>query len=433
MTGNIFVNATFVAIDMQTVESAINVPEFLLSRLFIVGISYHKADARLRSLFSMNEPAQQLIVSEAKSLGIRSIFTLSTCNRSEIYGFCNSSDELIKLFTKHTAGSPELFEQLGFILNGKEALHYMFKVASGLDSQIVGDYEILGQLKNAISFSRNRQMIGPIMDRTLNFAFQASKSIKTQTLLSNGTVSVSYAAVEWLQQIKGISKKNITLIGTGKIGRNVIKNLKHYLNNPDIHIINRTNSVAAELAENLGVHYIPYQDLQPALQQADVIVVCTSVDNCWLGPEYLPEKEQWLLDLSVPQNIDPQVGRLPGKTLTGIDEVSTMLSNTINKRKAEIPKALNIIDKYETEYVDWLRMYRHIPMLNDIRAKLTELGGITSCELAVTHLANNNPVVSQKVNKTVGELANNLRYKKEKGCHYINAINSFLQPDAHHP
>jgi len=178
----------------------LTIPDHIISRLFVAGINYQKADISTRGLFSVDNEGATRILEEAGTSGIRSAFVLSTCNRTEIYGYCQQDQELTDLLIRHTRGNREQFHALAYRKRGTEALQHLFEVAAGLDSQIIGDNEILGQLKQSVALSRGQHMIGPIMDRTLNFAFQAAKAIKTKTQLSTGTVSVSYAAIEWLPQ-----------------------------------------------------------------------------------------------------------------------------------------------------------------------------------------------------------------------------------------
>ena len=161
----------------------LTIPDHIISRLFVAGINYHKADISTRGLFAVDNEGAMQILEEAGAAGIRSAFVLSTCNRTEIYGYCQQDQELTDLLIRHTRGSQEQFHELAYRKRGKQALQHLFEVAAGLDSQIIGDNEILGQLKHSVALSREQRMIGPIMDRTLNFAFQAAKAIKTKTQL----------------------------------------------------------------------------------------------------------------------------------------------------------------------------------------------------------------------------------------------------------
>jgi len=202
------------------------IPTQILDRLCVAGINFQKADTTVRGLFSVTKDAYLRIAARAKEQNLRSVFVVSTCNRTEIYGFAEHVLLLVNLLLKETRGTSEEFMQYAYMKSGDHALQHLFEVACGLDSQILGDYEILGQLKQSVDIATSAGMIGPIMNRTVNYAFQASKKIKTDTLLSSGTVSVSYAAIELLREYPGIASKNILVIGTGKFGGNVCKKSK---------------------------------------------------------------------------------------------------------------------------------------------------------------------------------------------------------------
>lgn len=402
-------------------------PELIISKLAVAGINYRHAAVTERSLFSVSSAICQAILESAKEKRMRSVFVLSTCNRTEIYGYCQEPEELAGLLLQHTKGTAPVFRQAGFVKRGAGALQHLFEVAAGLDSQIIGDFEVLGQLKTAVAFSRKQGLIGPVMDRTVNFVLQASKAIRTNTKLSSGTVSVSYAAIQWLEKIADIDRKRMLLFGTGKFGTTLAKNLRHYYSRSPITIINRTDETARWLAGSLSLGWKPFSALAEEIRTADIVLVCTNAASYTVYPHFFPgQKDQWILDLSVPENTDPAIKNIPGVRVTGIDEVSGTMKATLAKRNSEIPKALAIIEEFRQAFYEWLHLQRHIPLINEIKGKLYELGEIHFVATA------NTGVLSSRVNKTVGSLAMNLRYKREKGCHYINAINEFLQPGTSH-
>lgn len=393
--------------------------EQIISRFFVVGINYRTASAEQRSMFSLSETAYTLLLQDAKQANIRSLFALSTCNRSEIYFFGHDESIIVDLFLRHTKGDINVFKTAGFVKRGTVAFEHLFNVAAGFDSQILGDYEVLGQLKKAVLISRGYDMIGPVMDRTINFAQQASKAIKTKTHLSTGTVSVSYAAVEWLKNNIQTRDKKILLFGTGKFGRNIAKNLRHYFES-NIVVINRTDETAKQFAEETGLNWRPFNALKNVVQEADVIIVCTHSSEYTILPEFLTgEKPQCIMDLSVPLNVHPDVTNINGVQLAGIDEVSQILRHTMEKRKGELPKAKAIISEYLGELNSWMQMQRYSPIIKELKSKLHQL--------SPAHV-DGTQLVSCRVNKTISELAVNLREKNEKGCLYIHAFKDFLQP-----
>jgi len=399
----------------------------ILDRFCVAGINYHKADIAVRGSFSVSKEDFALIAASARAQLVRSVFVVSTCNRTEIYGFVENVMQLAALLAEHTRGSIQDFLQYAYLKSGKEAVDHLYRVASGLDSQILGDYEILGQLKQAVDAATANQVLGPIMNRTVNYAFQASKKIKTDTALSSGTVSVSYAAIELLKETPGIGEKKILVIGAGKFGGNVCKNLREYLPQTAVSLMNRTDETAKALAERTGAVFIPYNKIEEAIQVSDILVVCTNAQYPTVLPSMLAGSgEKLVLDLSVPANVHADVKALPGIRVIDVDEISTtILDKTIARRKAEIPKAQEILEHYQQEFYTWLDEYKyslHIKSWKDKLQELSEWQPQQYCEMASTPLS-----PDRKAQKAVTRLAVNLRTNHEKGCQFINAINDYLQ------
>ncbi|MHB1922002.1 MAG: glutamyl-tRNA reductase [Chitinophagaceae bacterium] len=166
-----------------------------LSHFFVAGVNYKKTDLAVRGLFSINSDQYEKILKKAYDQGLREIFILSTCNRTEIYGFSENAQLLIELLCSETEGSISLFENLAYIKSGEKAINHLYSVAAGLDSQILGDYEVVGQVKKAARFSKQHQCLGTFSERIVNSVIQVSKMIKNNTTLSSGTVSVAGASV----------------------------------------------------------------------------------------------------------------------------------------------------------------------------------------------------------------------------------------------
>ncbi|HYM92906.1 MAG TPA: glutamyl-tRNA reductase, partial [Chitinophagaceae bacterium] len=241
-----------------------NLPGF-----YTIGISYRKADAELRGRFSINHEQYSRVLDAAKLIGLDELFILSTCNRTEIYGFAEDAAQLIQLLCNETAGDKETFTQIAYVKKGIDAITHLYDVSAGLDSQILGDYEIIGQIKLAVKFSKEKGFVGAFLERLVNSVLQSSKAIKNQTELSGGTVSVSFAAVQYIyKNITAVADKNILLLGTGKMGRSACKNIVDYLGTRKITLINRTEEKAATLAGELGLIYAPIKDLSLHLAKA---------------------------------------------------------------------------------------------------------------------------------------------------------------------
>ncbi len=404
-------------------------PEYILSRFFLCGISHLKTDAATRSLFHINDAEKELILNTAKALGIRSLFILNTCNRTEIYAYVADESVLHNLFIECKKIDPELFKQKYYSKTNKAALRHLFDVAAGLNSQILGDYEILAQLKQAVSYSKTQNLIGPIMDRTINFALQASKKIKTNTSLSTGTTSVSFAAIEWLKKNTTTSGKKIALVGLGKFGKLIGKNLKHYFKNSFIVVCNRTDEKAINFAKENGIEFELFQNLSQLVNAADIVVVSTQAAEPTVMPDFITEnKPRIFLDLSIPSNVHHCIKYLPNQQMVNVDDISIILNETIKKRTNEIPAAQKIIEETQIEFVAWLNSHSHSPMVKDVKDKLLALSKTTGvCEMADS--LEYNFISSQDeytINKTISRLAVNLKNKNEKGCQFIDAYNHFF-------
>lgn len=372
----------------------------------------------IRGKFSLSAEQTINVLNQALSKSITGCLALSTCNRTEIYGISNNSNIFAEMLCENTGNQIEDFHKHGYSYHGLEAIEHLFKVASGLDSQIIGDYEILAQLKQATKIAKKQGCIDTFMERAINYSLQVSKEIKTKTKLSSGIVSVSYAAIEIIKEkIQNLSDKKILLVGTGKFGNHVAKNLKDYLPVSDISFINRTDEKANELAESFNAKFVPYRDLPSACNEADIIIVSSASDTYSVHPSFFTsEKPKLILDLSVPRNVDPAIKELNGITVLNVDEVSSIMEQTISLRKAEIPKAKKIIDETLGSLEEWHRLQFNNPLLRMVKSQLFQLN--ETC-----HLENSSP---EKIHKTVSSLAIQLKVKKNKGCQCINALNNYL-------
>jgi glutamyl-tRNA reductase len=404
--------------------------DHIRERFCMAGISYRQADASTRGLFAVDTEQHRRILLDAKVAGFKSLFVVSTCNRTEIYGYANHPKELGTLLTQQTAGTFGEFLHHGYFLQGKEALHHLFRVAAGLDSQIIGDYEIQGQLKQAINVARQEEMIGPIMDRTLNFVFQASKKIRSTTGLSTGTVSVSFAAIEWLQQKVGNRSLKALVIGTGKFGANVCRNLLHYLPNISLTVCNRTLEKAIALAQELKVECVSFDALPSVLQDFDIIVASTAAqDPIVLAAHFQGSNERFIVDLSVPSNVEREVAFLPGMHFANVDDISVILEQNIARRHTEVPKAEAIITAFEEEFYNWLQMYKHTPAIKLFKQHLSEWTSQAGCEFAQRE-GQESKELQDLVHHTINDLVVNLKHRAEKGCYVIEAYQQFLNHPA---
>jgi glutamyl-tRNA reductase len=401
-----------------------------ISGFFVVGINYKKTDAAIRGQFAIGDEQYQKILTLASSFNVTELFVLSTCNRTEIYGFADNPGHLAGLLCSQTSGPLDAFLELAYIRKGMAAIGHLFEVGAGLDSQILGDYEIVGQIKQAVKFARDRQYIGPLLERLVNCVLQASKAIKNQTGLSGGTVSVSFAAIQYIKErITDPGSRDILLIGTGKIGRNTCRNMVDYLGTRNLTLINRTESKAAELAAEIGVRYAPVERIAECVHAADIILVATNAAHPTLLRSWVEGTgEKLIVDLSIPCNVEKSAAELPGITLVNVDELSKIKDETLQKREAEAPKAMAIIAEHIAEWMDWYKMRQHVPVLKAVKTKLKELhtcpvfGRLRGEPFPFT----DDMQTDEQIQRVINGMANKMRQHNQGGCQFIEAINEYI-------
>lgn len=401
-----------------------------INNFFIAGINYKKTDALLRGEFAVNNDQYKSLLSKAGEMGLSELFVLSTCNRTEIYGFAADVNVLMKLLCSQTQGSFEDFKKMAYVFSGVDAIEHLFNVGAGLDSQILGDYEIVGQLKQAVKFSKENGFVGAYLERMINGVLQTSKEIKTTTALSGGTVSVSFAAIQYIKEtVANCADKHILLIGTGKIGRNTCKNLVDYLCTKNITLVNRTEGKAAELATELGLKYAPVDQLNEQVQLADIILVATnSLEPIIIKNHLINSNEKLIIDLSVPYNVEEAAQQLDHITLVNVDELSKIKDATLEKRKAEVPKVKAIIADHILEFVEWHEMRKHVPLLKEVKSRLQAM---KQCQMYIAYtsrqISNEKEAnAGEKIQKVINGMAVKMRTQNQRGCYYIEAINEFI-------
>ena len=343
--------------------------------LSCIGVSYKKADVASRGQFSLSLRAQQKLLETAQVKQIQSITVHSTCNRTELYAHGAETKELVELLCAFSQGNPDVFSKIGYVLKDQDALNHLFRVGTGLDSQILGDFEIIAQLKKSFIRSKKMGLLDSLFERLFNSVIQASKRIKNETQISSGTTSVSYASVRYiLDHIDNPDQKNILLFGMGKIGRNTCENLVKHTQNDHIVLINRTRKRAEKMAGKFKLIVKDYADLPVEIRKADIIIVATGAEKPTLSKSLIhTESPLLVLDLSIPKNVDDDVLVLPNVTRIHIDELSRMTDNTLAERQKEIPKAETIIEEVVEEFTNWLGTRSFAPTVQALKQMMEKL------------------------------------------------------------
>jgi glutamyl-tRNA reductase len=394
-----------------------------ISSFFVAGINYRKSDASIRGQFSINSLQYEALIHSARKAAVKNLFVLSTCNRTEIYGCAEDANMLANLLCSQAEGSIEDFSKLSYTKKGLDAIEHLFNVAAGLDSQILGDYEIVGQIKTAVKFSKQFQVLDAYLERMINEVLAASKNIRSKTHLSSGTVSVSYAAVQCIKQHYSLTDgKNILLVGAGKIGGNTCRNIMDYLPGAKVTILNRSEEKAAVLANEHNLQSGTMDDLDRYITAADMVIVATNAPEPVLLREHLAgSNARLVIDLSVPCNVDPAVSTCPGVTLVNIDDLSRINDETLLRRAAEIPAVKDIIKEHISYFIEWHQMRKHVPVLKMVKDHLLQIQ--SESEISDRYLK---PLANENIQKVINGMAVKMRQQNQRGCQYIEAMNDYI-------
>ncbi|WP_297693345.1 glutamyl-tRNA reductase [uncultured Eudoraea sp.] len=342
---------------------------------YTIGLSYKNADAVVRGKFSLDQDAAEALLKDAKAIGVDGLLITSTCNRTELHGFAQHPFQLIKLLCDHSRGTVEEFQEVAYVLKNYEAINHLFRVGTGLDSQILGDFEIISQLKNSFYRSRKHGLTNHFLERLTNSVIQASKRIKNETEISTGATSVAFASVQYiLKNVTDISEKNILLFGTGKIGRNTCENLVKHTNHTHITLINRTKDKAEKIAGKFNLVVKDHGDLQTEIRKTDVLIVATGANTPTISKELIyTNKPLLILDLSIPKNVADSVLEIPDVTVLHLDHLSQITDETLERRKQYIPQAESIIDEVKSDFNQWLETRKFAPVIKALKKKLKSI------------------------------------------------------------
>lgn len=337
-----------------------------------VGISHWKTPIEIRGKFSFPPEAIDAILEEAKQIGIKSLFVVTTCNRAQFFAYYHNAFVLKELFAKHTKASLAEFEKYHFLSTEDQAIHQLFELCCGIDSMMLGDLQIVNQVKEASKYSNKKGLLDGYTHRLMQYVLQAYKDVRTHTDINEGPASVAHGAVLFIKErFKKLSDKKIVLFGTGEIGETTVKNLqKHEYR--EMVLVNRTRSKAEAIAKPIGVRVANIENLKEELSTTDIFIVATGAFEPTVRAELFNglSKEMVLIDLSVPRNIDPNIDTMEGLELIDMDQLNSIQDETLARRRKNIPKARTIINLHKNEFYDWVLMRDLSPTIQALQEKL---------------------------------------------------------------
>jgi glutamyl-tRNA reductase len=328
-----------------------------LNRFYAVGVSFKKTDLALRNKFALNEAQCAKVYAQPHSAYLQNFFILSTCNRTEIYGFAPCEyvlTSVLQHYAKEAMDQP--IDDFIYVKEGEQAVKHFFQVAAGLDSQIPGDYEIISQVKASFQQAKELKRTNGYLEKLFNFSLQASKEVKNTTSFSDGTLSVPFSVVQQLSMHQAL--KEVSVLGAGETGELTIKYLRKFLPEVKINLINRNSDKLKTISARYQTFAYTMDELAKAIRQSDALIVTTNAEQPLVKKDHIHGSSlQWIYDLSVPQNVAPEVYALHSVSTYDIDTISKQTTDTLQNRLAEIPKVEAIIDSFLQQFTDW--SYRH--------------------------------------------------------------------------
>jgi glutamyl-tRNA reductase len=343
----------------------------VLQSLFVLGSTHHEAplDVRERMALTPENAAALQLELHARD-DIKECLVLNTCNRVEIYGLANhpNIEETIRDYLcAHNSVSRELLDAHSTWHTNLNVLQHAFEVSCGLDSQMVGETDILGQMKHAYAAARAAKCTGTILNRLFEKSFQAAKSARTQTGITRGQISIGNVAVDLANRIFGhLRDSRVLLIGSGEVAERTAQSLKSR-GVADITVASRTYENAHTLAHTLGGAAIELSDFAAQLKRFDIVISSTAAPNLILDRSTLasalkqrPDRPFFLIDVAMPRDIDPTVDSLENVYLYNLDDLSSIANENLELRKAEIDRARLILKSYAWNL--WLQLRRRALM-----------------------------------------------------------------------
>jgi glutamyl-tRNA reductase len=407
--------------------------------LLLVGLSYRTAPVSVRERYAV-APAQ-LEERDAKlvaEVGLDEGALLSTCNRTELYGAARGGDlalERMHRFLREELGDGSAAPVQIYELRGGEVVRHLFRVAGGLDSMVLGEAQILGQVKDAYRSAVAAHSCGPVLGRLFQHAFRAAKRIRSETGLGEASVSVARVGVALAREIfEDFAGKRVLLVGAGDMAESALRGLRE-AGADQISVVNRTLGTAVELAARHGGHAHSLEELPAELARADIAITSVQVDRPLLGPaevgRALDQRRGHpllIVDLGIPRNVDAAVASLGNVFLYDLDDLEATADRGRLQRASAAEAAREIARQEAEHYLRWLAVLPHVPTLRELRERLER---VATGELARTQGDDSQRVAQALVAKLLHRPLEKLRREAELGgsVYYAEALRDLFGLD----
>jgi len=355
-------------------------------KLLLTGLSHKTAPVHLREKMALSEAALPDALHELQNLGASEAMILSTCNRVEIALTSPDHAEpalIAERFLKTWQGSATAFEGHLYRLEQRAAIQHLFRVAASLDSMVVGEPQVLGQLKSAYSVAKSEGAVGGLLEQVLTRAFSVAKRVRTETGVGQMAVSVSYAAVELARKIFGSLKgHSVLIIGSGKMGELAAKHL-HRSGAKRIFVTNRTWERAVEMAAIFGGQAVEYTQFAGMLHEVDIVIASSGAPHYILSREDMQRtiaarknKPMFLIDIAVPRNIDPAVNDVEGVFLYDVDDLEGVVNANIKERSKQAEQAEAIVTDEVDRMMSRLKLEEVTPTIVSLQEQFENIRAV---------------------------------------------------------
>src|SRR5881296_2342223 len=326
--------------------------------VFCIGLSHHTANVATREQFAGSATAESIV----REAGCPEALLLTTCNRVEVYGVSYkriSTDEIARCLTKNPIRDPHYYAPPFYRYEAEKCVQHLFRVASGLDSMVVGESEILGQAKKAYELARKSGAAGPYLHRLFQRAFRVAKQVRTHTDIARGAVSVGSVAVDLAQRIFGkLSDCKVLVLGAGETSERTVRALISR-GVSDLRVSNRSTDRAVELAQAVSGRAVSFDEWAPQCREIDILITSTASETPLLTPEKLApmlrerlDRPLFIIDIAVPRDVDPSVNKMAGVYLYDIDSLQSVAEQSLALRRQQIAAAEAIIAEHVADFVD---------------------------------------------------------------------------------
>ncbi len=347
--------------------------------ILLLGVNHKKTPLEVREKLALSSGYEEPLAALGAIDGLREYYLLSTCNRVEILVSTDDAEAVEKKLAGFLFGdalSPDEYQKHLYCYRDAEAIHHLFMVAASLDSMIVGESQILGQLKEAYRWSSEKKCTGPILNKLLHKSFSVAKRVRSETRIGSSAVSISYAAIELAKKIFGsLDDKRVLLIGAGEMAELAAE---HLVGNGarDVVVANRTLERALDLAKRFNGRAVGLDELLEQLGQVDIIVSSTGAPGIILHKDDVKplmrnrrNKPLFFIDIAVPRDLDPALNDLDNVYLYDIDDLNNVVELNKAERDKEAIKASRIVDEEALKFKDWQAGLAVTPTLAALREK----------------------------------------------------------------